>query len=51
MKVNLVRDLHWQDHHFVMTNWFYKYKWSEPATQIDILAETGYGNKKAEILH
>ena len=43
MKVDLVQDLNWQDHHFAMTNWFYKYKWSEPATQIDTLAECGYG--------
>ena len=42
MQVDLVQDLHWQDHHFAMTNWFYKYKWSEPATQIDTLAECGY---------
>ncbi len=42
MKVDLVQDLPWQDHHFAMTNWFYKYKWSEPATQIDVLAECGY---------
>jgi hypothetical protein len=25
MQVDLVRDLHWQDHHFAMTNWFYNY--------------------------
>ena len=43
MQVDLVQDLHWQDHHFAMTNWFYKYKWSEPATQIDTLSECGYG--------
>jgi sugar phosphate isomerase/epimerase len=43
MQVDLVQDLHWQDHHFAMTNWFYNYKWSEPATQIEILAECGYG--------
>jgi len=42
MKVDLVQDLPWQDHHFAMTNWFYKYKWDEPATQIAILAERGY---------
>ena len=42
MKVDLVQDLNWQDHHFAMTNWFYGYKWSEPATQIAILAERGY---------
>jgi len=42
MKVDLVQDLHWQGHHFAMTNWFYNYRWSEPATQIDILAESGY---------
>jgi len=43
MQVDLVQDLRWQDHHFAMTNWFYKYKWSEPATQIEIFAECGYG--------
>ena len=43
MSVDLQQDLNWKDHHFAMTNWFYKYKWSEPATQIDILAEQGYG--------
>ena len=43
MKVDLVQDLNWQDHHFAMTNWFYKYKWNDPAAQIDILAECGYG--------
>ena len=43
MQVDLVQDLHWQDHHFAMTNWFYKYKWGEPATQIDVLAKCGYG--------
>ena len=42
MKVDLVQNLGWQDHHFAMSNWFYKYKWSEPATQIKILAEGGY---------
>jgi len=42
MNVDLVQDLHWQDHHFVMTNWFYNYRWNEPATQIAILAERGY---------
>jgi len=26
-----------------MTNWFYRYKWGEPTTQIEILAERGYG--------
>ncbi len=42
MKVNLVQDLPWTTSHFAMTNWFYKYKWGEPATQIAILAERGY---------
>ncbi len=42
MKVDLAQNLHWQDHHFAMTNWFYKYKWSEPGTQIDVLAKSGY---------
>ena len=32
MKVDLVQDLHWQDHHFAMTNWFYKYIFSIGAT-------------------
>jgi sugar phosphate isomerase/epimerase len=43
LEVDLARDLNWRDHHFAMTNWFYKYKWSDPAAQIDILAECGYG--------
>jgi sugar phosphate isomerase/epimerase len=43
MQVDLVQDSHWQDNHFAMTNWFYKYKWSEPATQIDVLSDCGYG--------
>ena len=42
MKVDLVQDLHWKDHHFAMTNWFYKYKWKDPAAQIKMLAECGY---------
>ncbi len=42
MKVDLVQDLNWQDHHFAMTNWFYKHKWNDPAAQIAILAERGY---------
>ena len=42
MKVDLVQNLDWQNHHFAMTNWFYKYKWSDPAAQISILAERGY---------
>jgi len=42
MKVDLVQDMHWTTSHFAMTNWFYKYKWSEPAAQIAILAERGY---------
>lgn len=27
---------------FAMSNWFYKYKWGEPAAQIAILDQTGY---------
>lgn len=42
MAVDLVQDLHWQDHHFVMTNWFYGYKRSDPAAQVALLAERGY---------
>jgi len=41
-KVDLAGDLPWTKSHFAMTNWFYHYKWSEPAAQIAILAETGY---------
>jgi sugar phosphate isomerase/epimerase len=43
MKVDLVQDLHWKDHHFAMTNWFYKYKFGDPELQIKLLAERGYG--------
>ena len=42
MQVDLVQDLHWQDHHFVMTNWFYRHKGNDPAAQVRILAERGY---------
>ncbi len=42
MRVDLVQDLPWQDHHFVMTNWFYRYRGNEPAAQVRILAERGY---------
>ena len=42
MKVDLVQDLHWQDHHFAMTNWFYKYHFSDPELQIGVLKQRGY---------
>lgn len=42
LQVDIVPDTNWQKHHFAMTNWFYRYKWDEPATQIDILARCGY---------
>ena len=42
MNVDLIQDLNWQGHHFAMTNWFYRYKWNDPAAQIAILAERGY---------
>ena len=42
MHADLVQNLRWQDHHFAMTNWFYKHRWDEPAVQIAILAERGY---------
>jgi len=42
MKVDLVQDLHWKDHHFAMTNWFYGYKRNDPAAQVELLAERGY---------
>ncbi|MBL7133997.1 MAG: sugar phosphate isomerase/epimerase [Phycisphaerae bacterium] len=42
MKVNPVQDMPWTTSHFAMTNWFYRYKWAEPAAQIAILAERGY---------
>jgi sugar phosphate isomerase/epimerase len=43
MKVDLAQNLHWKDHHFAMTNWFYKYKFGDPELQIKLLAERGYG--------
>jgi hypothetical protein len=43
MKVDLVQDLHWKDHHFVMSNWFYKYQFRNPELQIKLLKERGYG--------
>lgn len=42
MRVKIPPGLAWQDHHFAMTNWFYKYQWGDPAAQIRILSETGY---------
>ena len=42
IKVDLVQDLNWQDHHFAMTNWFYKYHFGDPELQIKLLAERGY---------
>ena len=41
MKVDLVQDLHWTKSHFAMTNWFYNYKWKDPAAQIRLLKDTG----------
>lgn len=42
MKVDLVQDLHWTRSHFAMSNWFYNYKWKDPAAQIQLLADSGY---------
>jgi len=38
-----VQNLHWKDHHFAMTNWFYKYHFDDPQLQIELLKERGYG--------
>ena len=43
MKVDLVQGLHWKDHHFAMSNWFYKYQFGNPELQIKLLKERGYG--------
>ena len=42
-KVDLVQDLHWKDHHFAMSNWFYNYKFDQPSLHIKLLKERGYG--------
>ncbi|MCH2065274.1 MAG: sugar phosphate isomerase/epimerase, partial [Roseibacillus sp.] len=42
-KVDLVQDLHWKDHHFAMSNWFYNYKFNEPKLHVKLLKERGYG--------
>ena len=42
-KVDLVQDLHWKDHHFAMSNWFYNYKFDQPKLHIKLLKERGYG--------
>ena len=42
MKVDLVQNLHWTRSHFAMSNWFYNYKWKDPAAQIQLLADSGY---------
>ncbi len=42
LKIDLVQGLHWKTSHGAMSNWFYRYKWGEPETQIEILAERGY---------
>jgi sugar phosphate isomerase/epimerase len=47
VKVDTTR--HWKGHHFAMTNWFYKHKWSDPAEQIRILAEAGYQGVKLSL--
>ncbi len=42
MEVDLVQGIHWEHHHFTMTNCFYNYQWGDPDAQIRILAEKGY---------
>lgn len=42
-KVDLVQDLHWKDHHFAMSNWFYNYKFNQPKLHVKLLKERGYG--------
>ncbi len=41
-KVDLVQDLHWKDHHFAMSNWFYNYKFNQPKLHVKLLKERGY---------
>ena len=42
-KVDLVQGLHWEDHHFAMSNWFYNYKFNQPKLHVKLLKERGYG--------
>lgn len=42
-EVDLVQNLHWKDHHFAMTNWFYKYQFENPKLHVQLLKERGYG--------
>ena len=42
-KVDLVQNLHWKDHHFAMSNWFYNYKFNQPGLHVKLLKERGYG--------
>ena len=42
-RVDLVQDLHWKDHHFAMSNWFYNYKFNQPKLHVKLLKERGYG--------
>ena len=42
-KVDLVQDLHWKDHHFAMSNWFYNYNFNQPKLHVKLLKERGYG--------
>ena len=42
-KVDLVQGLHWKNHHFAMSNWFYNYKFDQPKLHVKLLKERGYG--------
>ena len=42
-KIDLVQNLHWKDHHFAMTNWFYNFHFDQPKLHIKLLKERGYG--------
>ena len=42
-KIDLTQSLHWRDHHFAMSNWFYNYHFDDAALQIRLLGERGYG--------
>ncbi|MCM8525019.1 MAG: hypothetical protein NE327_00770, partial [Lentisphaeraceae bacterium] len=41
-KVQLPEGRSWYNHHFAMTNWFYKYSFNDPELHAKILAEGGY---------
>lgn len=42
-QVDLVQDLHWREHHFAMSNWFYNYRFDQPELHVKLLSQRGYG--------